>query len=54
MKGENPDKIRFSSFSLSLLFHHFPDNWQNSSLSLVGFLYQKMYICILNVHYNNL
>ena len=29
MKGGNPDKNRFSVFSLSLLFRHFPDSLQN-------------------------
>jgi hypothetical protein len=40
MKGETPDKIKFSAFSFSLLFHHFPacqqrDNYGCSFLGMV-------------------
>ena len=28
MKGENPDKIKVSAFSFSLLFRDFPDSLQ--------------------------
>ena len=46
MKGGNPDKFRVSTFSLSLLFRHFPANWKITSL-FVGFFSSIIYLCIL-------
>ena len=47
MKGGNPDKNRFSAFSLSLQFRHFLDNRQYFYFFVV-FITPKVYICILN------
>ena len=47
MKGENPDKFRVSTFSLSLLFRYFPAKWQISPF-FVDNSKEKAYFCILS------